>query len=102
MGAALTEQSPVTPWDELNPDSHTQGSSRPAWTPGSAIHGTSQKQKKGCPSSHSCSNQDVQGDLASLSPPALGADVECRAQLGDRGMKIRGQKEFLPGAVDEM
>lgn len=99
MGAVLTEQSPVTPWDELNPDSPTQGTSRLAWTSKSAIHGMSQKQKNGC---HQTSSQDMQGDLASSSPPALGADVECRAQLGDHGMKVTGQKEFLPGAVDEM
>lgn len=104
MGAALAEQSPAMPWDELSPDSHTQGSSRPAWTPESATHGTSQKQRDGF---HQSSHQSLQENLTSLSSPALGegdkgANLEYRAQLGDHGIKAIQKNEFLPGFVDEM
>lgn len=104
MGAALVEQSPAMPWDEQSPDSHTQGSSRPTWTPESPTHGASQKQRNGF---HQSSHHSLQENLTSLGLPALGegdkgASLEHRAQLGDHGIKAIWKNEFLPGFVDEM
>lgn len=95
MGAALAEQSP---------DSHTQGSPRPAWSPESATHGASQKQRNGF---HLSSQQSLQENLTSLGSLALGegdkgASLEHRAQLGDHGIKAMWKNEFLPGFVEEM
>jgi len=93
-------QSPAIPWDELSPDSHTPGSSRPAWTPESA-HGLSQEQRNGF---HQNSFQE---NPTSLGLPAFregdkGASLEHQAQLGDHGTKATWKSECLPGFVDEM
>ncbi|XP_071883055.1 uncharacterized protein [Anas platyrhynchos] len=103
VGAVLSNHSPLMSWDEQSPDSHPQGSSRPAWTPESTTHGTSWKQKNGF---HQSSNQNLQGNLASLSSPTLGeggkgARVEQKTQLGDDSIKATGKKNFLPGFVAE-
>lgn len=108
VGAALAEQSPAMPWDELSPDSHTQGSSRPAWSPKSATHCVSQKRSD---SFHQSSHQSLQDNLTSLGLPAVGegdrsARLEHRAELAGHQhlpiMKAMQKNEFLPGFVDEM
>ncbi|KAM6045836.1 atrial natriuretic peptide receptor 2-like [Theristicus caerulescens] len=76
-GAALAEQNSAMPRHELSPDSQAQGSSRPAWTPESATHGTGQKQRNGF---HQSSQQSLQENLTSLGSPALGE--------GDKELKI--------------
>lgn len=104
VGAAPAKQSPAIPWDKLSPDSHSQASSRPAWTPESATRSTSQKQRNGF---HQSSHQGLQENLTPLGLSALGegdkaVSLEHRAQLGDSGIKAMQKNEFLPGFVDEM
>lgn len=103
VGAALAEQSPAMPRDELSLKG-AQGSSRPAWSPKSTTHSVSQKLSDGF---HQSSHQSLRDSLTSLGLSAVGegdrsARLERRAQLGDHVIKAMQKNEFLPGFVDEM